>query len=44
MNRQAEFKLDTGTAWLLRFIAVLWVIWGLVHVLAGVMTITQRYT
>ncbi|GAB5405233.1 MAG: hypothetical protein Aurels2KO_34640 [Aureliella sp.] len=41
MNQQAGFKLDTKTAWLLRFIAILWVIWGLVHVLAGVMTVAQ---
>lgn len=30
--------------WLLRFSAVLWVIWGLVHVLAGVMTMAQDTT
>ncbi|MEL7060984.1 MAG: hypothetical protein AAGN46_13260 [Acidobacteriota bacterium] len=28
--------------WLLRISAVLWVVWGLVHVLAGVMTIGQE--
>lgn len=34
-------RLDATTTWLLRIGAVLWVIWGVVHVLAGVMTISQ---
>lgn len=28
-------------AWLLRIAAILWLVWGLVHMLAGVMTISQ---
>ena len=28
--------------WTLRAVAVLWIIWGLVHILAGVMTMGQE--
>ncbi|MEM6798706.1 MAG: hypothetical protein AAF589_04260, partial [Planctomycetota bacterium] len=35
---------NTSTIMMLRAAAVLWVVWGLVHVLAGVMTISQDTT
>ncbi|QDV43825.1 hypothetical protein Enr13x_36850 [Stieleria neptunia] len=41
MKRHVDIKPEKTSVWLLRLAAVLWVIWGLVHVLAGVMTITQ---
>ncbi len=34
-------KLDSVAKLLLRATCILWVIWGLVHILAGVMTISQ---
>ncbi len=34
-------SLDSATNTLLKIICVLWVIWGLVHVLAGVMTVSR---
>lgn len=39
MNQQFESKTDVTSVWLPRGAAVLWVIWGLVHVLAGAFTI-----
>ena len=42
MTQQVDIRPDPTNAWLLRLAAVLWVIWGLVHVLAGVMTISQE--
>ena len=30
------------TVWLLRTSAILWIVWGLVHMLAGVMTLSQE--
>lgn len=42
MSNDVEVKSDVTNVWLLRLAAVLWVIWGLVHVLAGVMTIGQN--
>lgn len=41
MTAQNRLRSDGFTTTLLRIAAVLWVIWGVVHVLAGVMTITQ---
>ena len=41
MNPQVEINPDVTSKWLLRLASVLWVVWGLVHVLAGVMTISQ---
>ena len=38
----SESNLRPIHAWLLRLSAILWVIWGLVHVLAGVMTLAQE--
>ncbi|MEM9302243.1 MAG: hypothetical protein AAGE01_09050 [Pseudomonadota bacterium] len=34
--------MNRNELWLLRISAVLWVIWGLVHVLAGVLTMAQE--
>jgi hypothetical protein len=39
MNNQLIGKSDVMAVWLLRIAAVLWVVWGLVHVLAGVFTV-----
>lgn len=41
MNPKVEVKPDLTSTSLFRIAAVLWVVWELVHVLAGVMTISQ---
>lgn len=33
--------MDNTTNWILRISAILWIIWGAVHMLAGVLTIAQ---
>lgn len=38
MNDNAHV-LDSSTRWLLRVSSVLWIIWGIVHVFAGVVTL-----
>lgn len=40
MNEQMSRQSEVATTWLLRVSAVLWVVWGVVHVLAGVLTIS----
>ncbi|MEM8607870.1 MAG: hypothetical protein AAGF92_12235 [Myxococcota bacterium] len=37
----ADDHYGNPQTWLLRVAAVLWIVWGLVHMLAGVMTISQ---
>jgi len=47
LNEEYDMKTITETprsVWLLRTAAVLWIIWGLVHMLAGVLTISGDTT